>query len=213
MRRFMLLAPVAAVALSLVVAACGGGGGEQTAAEPAATQPASTAAGVEFDQAFIDAMVPHHRQAIEMAQAAKDAGLDEPELVDIADAIIATQQTEIDQMLQWRKEWYGSEELDPNAAETLGMSMEGMGMTADLASFATTEDVNAHFANLMMDHHNGAIAMAELAVEQATRPEIVGVAEQIIEAQQQEIQTMQQYARDMGDMDMSGMDMGDGALP
>lgn len=204
MRRSLILVSVVAVGLALLATACGGDG-DQAAAEAAATaEPASTTGEVEFDQAFIDAVVPHHRQAIEMAQAAKDAGLDEPELVEIADAIITTQQTEIDQMLEWRKQWFGSEELDPNAAEVLGVSMEDMGMAVDASTFATTEDVNAHFANLMMDHHNGAIAMAEMALERASRPEIVDVAEQIIEAQQQELQTMQPYATDMGDMDMSG---------
>ena len=83
MRRLLALA-VAAIAVSMLAMACGGGD-TQTAAEPGATsQSASTTAGASFDQTFIDAMVPHHQQAIEMAQAAKDAGLNQAELVEIA---------------------------------------------------------------------------------------------------------------------------------
>lgn len=61
-------------AVALVAAGCGGdedaeqAGGDQTVASGQ----------VPFDQAFIDAMVPHHREAIEMAKAAKARGLTEP---------------------------------------------------------------------------------------------------------------------------------------
>lgn len=205
MRRSLFVVAVTAVALSFLATACGGDGA-QTAADAAATaQSVSTPAESNFDQAFIDAMVPHHQQAIEMAQAAKDAGLDQPELVQIADAVIATQQTEIDQLLEWRKEWFGSAEIDPNGADAFGMSMEEMGMAGDMSMFSASDDVNAMFATMMADHHNGAIAMAEMALDQASRPEIVAVAEQIIEAQQREIEIMLPYASGMdGEMDMSG---------
>jgi uncharacterized protein (DUF305 family) len=49
-------------------------------------------------------MVPHHQAAIEMAREAKQARLSQPELISIADDIIATQQAEIDQMLAWREQ-------------------------------------------------------------------------------------------------------------
>ena len=81
-----------------------------------------------FDRAFIDAMVPHHQQAISMARAAKAAGLSHGELVKIADAILKTQQEEIDRMLDWRDEWFGASQLDPDASADLGLSMDDMGM-------------------------------------------------------------------------------------
>lgn len=209
MRRLFALA-VAAIAVSMLATACGGGD-TQTAAEPGATsQSASTTAGASFDQTFIDAMVPHHQQAIEMAQAAKDAGLNQLELVEIADAIIATQQAEIDQMLEWREEWFGFGEVDPNGAEALGMSMEDMGMAGDMAALSTSDDVNATFAAMMMDHHDGAISMAEMALDEASRPEIVELAEQIIEAQQREIEIMMPHA---SGMDHGDMEMEEDALP
>lgn len=59
-----------------------------------------------FDQRFIDAMIPHHEGAVKMAEDLKVKST-RPELQALADEIIASQQAEIDQMKQWRQEWYG----------------------------------------------------------------------------------------------------------
>jgi uncharacterized protein (DUF305 family) len=58
-----------------------------------------------FDKAFIDAMIPHHQSAIEMAQVAL-ANSDNPQIRELALDIVSAQQREIEQMKQWRKEWY-----------------------------------------------------------------------------------------------------------
>lgn len=204
MRGFKTIAlALLALGISLALAACGGGDGDGDGQATAAATTSGAAAVAGFDQPFIDAMVLHHQQAIETAQLAKDAGLSEPDLVEIADNVIATQQAEIDQLLEWRTEWFGSDQVDPNAGEALGMSMEDMGMTDASDMFSSAADVDAMFATMMMDHHNGAITMAEMALEQAERPEIKELAQQIIEAQQAEIATMMPYAGgDMGGMDM-----------
>ena len=58
-----------------------------------------------FDEAFIDAMIPHHRSAIQMAQvASKQSKI--PEIKELAGNIVSAQKREIEQMKQWRKEWY-----------------------------------------------------------------------------------------------------------
>ncbi|MGH8514950.1 MAG: DUF305 domain-containing protein, partial [Gammaproteobacteria bacterium] len=56
-----LVVLVTIVVVSIAMAGCGGSDGE----EPTA------ASQVPFDRAFIDAMVPHHREAIEMAKSAE----------------------------------------------------------------------------------------------------------------------------------------------
>ncbi|MEZ5099015.1 MAG: DUF305 domain-containing protein [Thermoleophilia bacterium] len=146
-----------------------------------------------FDRAFIDGMVPHHEQAIEMAEAAKQAGLANPDLVQIADAVIATQQGEIDQMRAWREEWFGSPDVDPSGADALGLSMRDMGMEHEPRTMMGADDVDAAFAAEMIDHHQGAIRMAELALERAQHPEIRAMAKAIIEAQQGEIDVMMDH--------------------
>jgi uncharacterized protein (DUF305 family) len=59
-----------------------------------------------FDQAFIDMMIPHHQGAIRMARIQLERGQDE-ELNALAEEIIDAQGVEIEQMNDWREQWYG----------------------------------------------------------------------------------------------------------
>jgi uncharacterized protein (DUF305 family) len=150
---------------------------------------------VPFDQAFIDAMVPHHREAIEMAEAANDRGLTQSELKKIAGDIIESQQREIDQMLAWREEWFGSRTLGPIRPEVLGVPESELGMEHGSADeVAGAADVDMKFAEMMIPHHEGAIAMAEAADKRGQHPELKELAGGIIEAQQREIGIMEKYA-------------------
>src|SRR5918994_5216089 len=58
-----------------------------------------------FDKAFIDAMIPHHQSAIEMAEVAYKKS-ENPRMKELAGDIISAQKREIEQMKQWRREWY-----------------------------------------------------------------------------------------------------------
>jgi uncharacterized protein (DUF305 family) len=60
-----------------------------------------------FDREFIDMMVAHHQGAIRMAQIELAEG-DDDETKSLAQAIIDAQSREIDQMNEWRADWYGS---------------------------------------------------------------------------------------------------------
>ncbi len=63
------------------------------------------AADAQFDLRFINAMIPHHEGAITMAQDVL-AKSKHPEIKQLAQEIVTSQQKEIDQMTQWRKAWY-----------------------------------------------------------------------------------------------------------
>jgi uncharacterized protein (DUF305 family) len=192
-----VLAIGASVAAVLVLVTVGCGGSDESSASTA----------VPFDRAFIDAMVPHHQQAIEMAKEAKAAGLSEPVLLDIANAIAATQQDEIDRMLEWRAEWFGEGEVDPDGAGALGMSPEEMGMQHGAMDFEIAADVDAAFAAAMIDHHEGAVTMARLASRRAEHDEIRRLAEDVIAAQESEIEQMTPFAASVSDP-MDGMGHG-----
>jgi uncharacterized protein (DUF305 family) len=69
------------------------------------TEPGELAERRPFDRAFIDAMIPHHESAIAMANAALK-GSDNPEIREIARAIVEAQEEEISQMEAWRQDWY-----------------------------------------------------------------------------------------------------------
>ena len=58
-----------------------------------------------FDGAFIDAMIPHHESAVEMARTANQES-DNPRIRDLAGRIAEAQESEIEQMTAWREEWY-----------------------------------------------------------------------------------------------------------
>jgi uncharacterized protein (DUF305 family) len=62
--------------------------------------------GDEFDKAFLSEMIVHHEGAVEMAQAALQDSK-HAELKTMANAIISAQTTEIEQMRNWQKAWYG----------------------------------------------------------------------------------------------------------
>lgn len=173
-------------ALAFLVAGCGDG-------ESANTDDAAPA-GAAFDRAFIDAMVSHHESALEMARSAEAAGLTVPELRQVAQDILATQQEEIDRMKRWRGEWYGSNEIDPDGAAALGLSDEEMGMEHDPDALMNSANPDQDFAAMMIDHHEGAIAMAELALERAQHDELKALARDVIAAQQREIEVMKPHA-------------------
>jgi uncharacterized protein (DUF305 family) len=183
--------------VAFVATSCGG---REEAEAPAEGGSPTVAAGqVPFDRAFIDAMVPHHEAAIDMAREAKEAGLSEPDLVDIAENIIATQQSEIDQMLAWRRQWFGSSEPGPEEAAlaTLGMSAAEAGMEAHGMDLSMAAVVDQAFAETMIAHHEGAIRMSRLAKQRAAHQELRSVAADIIAAQEHEVGVMEKYAEAM----------------
>ena len=62
-------------------------------------------ADADFDLRFIDAMIPHHEGALVMAKDALSK-TKRPEIEKLAQDILSSQQQEIEQMKQWRKDWY-----------------------------------------------------------------------------------------------------------
>jgi len=58
-----------------------------------------------FDRAFIDAMIPHHQSAIEMAKVANQES-ENPGITGLAGNIMSAQKGEIEQMRRWRAQWY-----------------------------------------------------------------------------------------------------------
>jgi uncharacterized protein (DUF305 family) len=156
-------------------------------------------ASVEFDQLYIDMMMPHHESIIALAQAAKDQLTDE-RLQTIAANIITAQQAETEELRGYREQWYGSPEAMPMDASMMGMMMEMMPGMRDMASmqmqmdpdalvttFCGAEDPDLAFIDLTIPHHEMAIMASEAALELATHDEIRTIAERVIQDQQREI--------------------------
>lgn len=155
----------------------------------------------EFDLRFIDGMILHHQGAIAMAESALQNSQRE-EIKQLAQAIIAAQQSEIDQMMQWRQEWYADASAEPTMYDAqMGHTMvmtpamqSSLMMNSDLGKADAEFDLR--FINAMIPHHAGALAMAEQVLQNSERPELQQVAEAILTSQQAEIDQMMQWRQD-----------------
>jgi uncharacterized protein (DUF305 family) len=165
--------------------------------------------GAEFDQTYIDMMIPHHASIIALAQAAQDRLTDE-RLQQIADSIIASQQAEIAELRGLREAWYGSEELlpmDMGLMDLMAEKMPSMGdmeqmatlmdPTALVAAFCAAEDPDLAFTALTIPHHEMAIQASEAARERATHDEIRELSERVIADQQCEIDELTAIRREL----------------
>ena len=154
-------------------------------------------ANLPFDQRFLDNMIMHHQNAVMMAQT-MIADSQRPELRDLAQRIITGQQREIEQMRQWRSDWYGASGAS-TMQEAMMEQMAGSGMMNReqmLQMMGGNVDFDRMFLQMMIPHHQDAINMAQQALEQAEHPEVKTLAQDIVTTQQAEIQEMQTYLRD-----------------
>ncbi len=153
-----------------------------------------------FDLRFMDAMIPHHKGAVKMAQEALQKSK-RPEIKKLAQSIIADQDKEIAQMNQWRKAWYASAASTPMAWDSGTKSMmpmpqdqmKGMMMNMDLG--AADDQFDLRFINAMIPHHESAIVMANNALQKSKRPEVQTLAKAIVSSQQAEIEQMKQWRK------------------
>jgi uncharacterized protein (DUF305 family) len=177
LNRRAFLTGAGAVAGALFLAGCG-------ASSDHNGNHSATAKG-EYDQNFIDGMVPHHQAAIDMAKVAQRKA-EHAELKALADAIASAQDGEIAQMKAWRKEWYGSDEIAPGNG---GHQMAGM--DTDLGQLENAVPFDKAFIDAMIPHHQSAIDMAQEAIDKAKHKEIKELAVKIITAQHAEIDKME----------------------
>lgn len=189
------------VVVSLVVSACAQSGNMGASSGMDHAQTGSpmpkTDASVPFDQQFIDMMVPHHEGAVAMAKVAQQRA-ERPEIKQMAEAIISDQEREISQLKSWRKSWFGSDQtpgMDKMPMlDGMDHSMAG-NMADDVKKLQTATPFDKAFIDAMIPHHESAIAAAKLAQQKATKPEIKGLAQAIITAQEREIAQMREWRK------------------
>lgn len=184
----------AALLAGLVLTACGGGtststdtGAAPTSAATASPTPTPTSSPSAADVTFAQQMIPHHRQAIQMAGLAAEQA-SSPEVKALAKRIEAAQEPEIKTMESWLESW--DEDMPPSAMPP----MDGMGMSQqDMAKLmaARGQDFDRMFLTMMIQHHQSAVAMAQTAQQQATVSAVKEMAAEIVTAQQAEIEEMQ----------------------
>ncbi|WP_091107682.1 DUF305 domain-containing protein [Micromonospora citrea] len=186
-----------AVTAALALTACGDDGHPSPGMHgtPGTTGPAASASGAaafgDADAMFAQMMIPHHRQAVEMADLAATRAAD-PEVKRLAAEIKAAQAPEIATMSGWLSAW-GRPVPSPGAEMPhMDHGMPGMMTDAEMTKLAAASgrEFDRQFLTMMIAHHEGAVTMARDELSRGVNAEAKALAGQIVATQQAEIDTM-----------------------
>jgi uncharacterized protein (DUF305 family) len=144
-------------------------------------------------------MIQHHAQALSMVDLTIGRQLD-PEFQQVAEGIRAAQGPEIEQMTDWLTDWdqpipetmrdhanaHGESEMEMDSDMPGTMSAEEMaGLEA-----AKGAEFQQMWLEMMIEHHEGAIEMAQTEQSEGNRADALELAGTIESTQQEEISTM-----------------------
>lgn len=153
-----------------------------------------------IDARFIEQMIPHHEDAIAMANLGLTKA-EHQEIKNLSSDIIRSQSAEITQMRAWYKDWFGKEV----SAQGTGMNSKGMGnagMTGggqnDMSTLENASNFDQEFIREMIAHHEMAIMMSNMMLSVTDRPEMKKLAKDIIAAQTKEIDDMKKWSKEWG---------------
>ena len=187
-----LVALAAAGLIAVGLSACGsdeGHGGHGSMTADSASPAASATDHDQADVLFSSMMVPHHLQAIEMADLVADRTKN-PTVRGLAERIRGAQQPEVDRMTTWLAAWGAAPMEDHGAMD--GHGMNGMMSADDLRELGTLRDAafDRRWLEMMVEHHEGAVTMAQQVIRDGRHAGTRALAEEIITAQQEEIAEM-----------------------
>jgi uncharacterized protein (DUF305 family) len=169
----------------ILLAACGGNQHSASAGDQTTDQADHNA----VDMAFTRNMVPHHEQAVEMAQIVP-TNTTNRQIVTLANQVISTQLPEAQAFRVWLMQWQDAQGND--AASQGGMPITGMvdQRTMDRLRSLTGPAFDHLWLTSMIEHHKGAITMAQDEVAHGKNPDVIYLAHRIITRQQAEIDEM-----------------------
>lgn len=185
---------IGSLVLFTLLSACGGSSDSSSASQPQTTDSASAAVTESLgdfndaDVMFAQMMIPHHEQAIEMADIALDPAVGaSDEVKGFATRIKAAQDPEIAAMKSYLASWGAP--LSPDDGMDHGSMMEGMLSVEELDELATLTgtEFDIRWAEAMIAHHEGAVAMAKDVISDGVNSATRQLAEQIIATQETEI--------------------------
>jgi len=144
-----------------------------------------------MDRHFIEQMIPHHDDAIIMAEIALKQA-EHAEIKTLAENIRRTQSEENAKMRGWYKSWYGTDV--PEDSLSVGRDMGGMmGDATDIKTLENAKPFDKEFIEQMIPHHQMAIMMATMLLQGTDREEMKTLAQAIIDAQSREIDQMRSW--------------------
>ncbi|WP_282782444.1 MULTISPECIES: DUF305 domain-containing protein [unclassified Nocardia] len=189
--KLALITGVSSVAL--IAAGCGDEtstvqavGGDTTTSAAGATRSDFNAADVEF----LQMMYPHHAQAVEMAKLVPGR-TENPELIALAQAVEQAQAPEMRQISTLLVS-FGEPAPTEDGGHAGHGGMPGMMSPEQMVALelASGDAFDEKWVTMMIEHHQGAIAMAETELAQGVNAEAKQLAQAIITAQRTEIDQM-----------------------
>lgn len=201
--RTRLTTAVGAAMVAIVLAACGsesGTSGSGGSPPEDATSADATAAHNEADTEFAQMMIVHHEGAIEMADLVVERAAT-AQVRELGERIRAAQAPEIERMTTWLESWGEplASDADHDGMDHGGMDMGGMDQQQAMTALdnADDADVDRLFLELMIEHHRGAVVMAEAQIADGQNADAIALAHDIIAAQEAEIAEMAQLLEDL----------------
>lgn len=183
-------AAAALTAAALLLAGCSGPTTTHDGMPGMGTSQTQSAEVNQADIMFTAMMIPHHEQAIEMADLVLAKDDIDPEVAALAERIKAAQAPEIEQMTQWLDDW-GVTEM-PSSMGHGGMMGDG---DMEALEQASGPEAQRLFLEGMIVHHEGAIDMAEDELAGGENPDARQLASSIIESQSAEIAEMRELLK------------------
>ena len=194
------IAAVFAVPLTVgMLTACGGSSDRHGA--PSSTDQSSEQANHNSDDiAFARNMIPHHQQAVQMAQVVP-TNTTNPRVIGLANQIITTEAPGIQAFRTFLMQWQDVGGHDTQGKDSTGRDAGGQGIpmvgmvdqrTTDKLQSLTGPEFDRLWLTSMIDHHRGAIAMAQDEVAHGRNADVIYLARSIIATQQPEIDQMKQ---------------------
>lgn len=195
-KKIPLAVSTGVLTLALALSGCADNSTAPSSETTSPSQSSSASMATEADEMFVTMMIPHHQQAIDMADIllAKDGA--DPRVVELAEQIKAAQGPEIDKMLGWLEAWgvdYDPDSMGGMDHGSIGgddsmMSEEDMTLLED----ADAAEASRLFLEQMIVHHEGAVDMAQTSLDDAQNPDVLDLAQQVIDDQTAEIAAMQE---------------------
>lgn len=203
MRQNTLRIGTAAAAAALAITGCSGGGSHEGHSEEGGSHEEHSASSSpsyeDVNQADVDyarGMIMHHEQAVEMSDIVlKKSGVD-PEVSTMATKIKKAQKAEVKEMQSWLEDW-GEDTSDHGGHGESGgggMDHEGMVSPEDVAELKKADGKRASqlFLDQMIEHHQGAVTMAEDHRREGENSTAVDLSATVIKDQKAEIKEMRE---------------------
>jgi uncharacterized protein (DUF305 family) len=139
------------------------------------------------DVTFVQMMVQHHRQGIEIAKVGA-AKADTPELKTLSAAIVSTQQSEVEMMLRWLHSWE-QPITPPDGAHDHHGGLPDVDQKR-IAELKRSKNLEPDLLTLLITHQDGAVQMAADEVRDGVAPAVTQWAAQVQESRRAQIAQM-----------------------